>query len=205
LIAEGCAARRGKKWDAAKEMAAGEGKTPVLPSQVEEARGMAASVLAHPLASTILEHVGPIEQAIRWTDPDTGLKLKCKPDAVIVAKKHREAIFYDLKTTADLAAFGRKTVPQYKHHRQAQLYLDGLRTTLPEGTLLGFEWIIVGKTKPYDVLVRRPPPGMMLQATEDLAGLLGRLANSFKTDTWELPDSNTIETIDDLPRWAQTR
>ncbi len=205
LVAEGVARRSGKKWDALKERAADEGKTPVLPSQIEEARGMAASVFRHSLASTILEHAGPIEQAIRWTDPDTGLKLKCKPDVVIFDEKNREALLPDLKTTADLAAFGRKAVPQYRYHRQMKLYSDGVRTTLPEGTLIQPLWIIVGKRKPYDVLVRRPPPGMMLDATEDLADVLGRLAQSFKTDTWELPGSNTIETIDELPHWAKKR
>lgn len=202
VIAEGCNSRRGKKWDAITELAEAEAKTPVLPSQVDKAQAMAAAVRAHPLASTILDRAESIEQPIRWKDPETGLYLKCKPDCLVYDDVDRSTVLLpDLKTTSSLRKFP-KSIADYRYHRQSRLYRDGVQWKLPDDTEIGSLWILVGKTAPYDVLVRRPSPRLMLQAAVELADVLGRLAESFATGKWELPESNVIETID-VPRWAQ--
>ncbi len=198
VVAEGCSARRGKAWDAA-AMEACPDRIAVLPHQVDEARAMAASVLAHPLASTILERAESIEQSIRWTDPNTGIKLKCKTDFLVRDKG--VVLAPDLKTTAELAKFP-SSVANYRYHVQSRLYRNGIATTMPEGAEIQSLWIVVSKTPPHDVRVFRPSPAMDMQAGLELNAMLDRLAESFATDTWELPDSNIIEELE-LPRWAQ--
>ena len=204
LIAGDCTTRRGKAWDAGLMEAALEFKTLVLPSQVDDARAMADAVKAHPLASTILERAECIEQAIRWTDPTTGLKLKCKADFLVRQEGERPVVLApDLKTTADLATFP-SSVAKYGYHRQSRLYANGIARWYTGGddTRVDSLWIVVDKTPPHDVRVFRPSPAMNMQAQIELDVLLERLARSFATDTWELPDSNIIETVE-LPRWAQ--
>lgn len=202
-IAHGCNARRGNKWQAVAEMAAAEGKTPVPPAWIDDARAMTRAVQAHPLASTILERAESIEQPIRWTDPETGIRLKCKPDFLVTQDNTDGLVVLapDLKTSAELAKFP-SSVANYRYHIQSRLYRNGIATTLPEGAEIQSLWIVVSKTPPHDVRVFRPSPAMEFTAQLELNLLLDRLRDSFATDTWELPDSNRIETLE-LPRWAQ--
>lgn len=63
-----------------------------------------------------------IEHSLFWTDPDTGLKLKARPDFF-----NHSAVF-DLKTTKSINKYEfSKSIYEYGYHIQAALVMDGLK------------------------------------------------------------------------------
>lgn len=80
---------------------------------------MFESIMAHPEARSIIEADGIAESSWFWTDKETGLKCKCRPDKLIVSRQ------VDVKTTPDLKKF-HYSVDDYRYHVQNAWYCDGL-------------------------------------------------------------------------------
>lgn len=80
---------------------------------------MFESVMAHPEARAIIEAEGLPESSWFWTDKETGLECKCRPDKLIVSR------MADVKTTEDLKKF-HYSVDDYRYHVQNAWYCDGL-------------------------------------------------------------------------------
>lgn len=81
-----------------------------------------------------------------WTDPETGLKLKTRPDVVRVTKE----TLIDIKTCADASphGFGRQ-LHNLDYPFQAVMQIEGaIQTGLIE-KLGGYYWLAVQKTPPY--------------------------------------------------------
>lgn len=78
------------------------------------------SIMAHPEARAIIEADGICESSWFWTDKETGLKCKCRPDKLIVSRQ------VDVKTTEDLKKF-HYSVDDYRYHVQNAWYCDGLQ------------------------------------------------------------------------------
>jgi len=89
-----------------------------------------------PLASKLIWGNGPAERPIYWTDAETGIPCKAKPDRLLLGKR----IVVDLKTaeTCDPDEFGR-AVSRFGYDCQAAWYLDGLKAVY--GT--DFRWLLV--------------------------------------------------------------
>lgn len=187
LLADGCNSRRGKAWDAYAEEAARRGLTPILEEQLATAKAMASSVLTHPLAAQLLGGNGPVEQAIRWQHP-CGLKLKCKPDKVLLDPACD--IVIDLKTSRDPGpdAWPRLAYWAYQYHLQAALYLDGV-ASLGGHRPGDFVFIVVGNDAPHDVYVYKCDGELLAAAREELDGLYHRLQHSLTHDDWVAPKS----------------
>ena len=77
----------------------------------------------HPFAKELLEK-GVSEITVIWTDEETGLKCKCRPDRVPEGVK---GILIDLKTTTDASehAFLRSVVG-YGYAKQAAMSMEGI-------------------------------------------------------------------------------
>lgn len=76
--------------------------------QVHAAHQMRDNVMAQPSAKKLLEAEGPVEVIGVWDDPDTGLRLRIRPDKLVIAKdQHGElGTCVDLKTTRDASLDG---------------------------------------------------------------------------------------------------
>jgi len=74
-----------RKDDVAKQVAAFEerarGKIVVTPEMQQRADGMVRAVREHPKAAVMLGGA-EVEVSGFWTDPETGLKMRCRPDAM---------------------------------------------------------------------------------------------------------------------------
>lgn len=79
-----------KTWKAEQE---DQGRTVLIPQQIERIRGMARSLAAHPLVRAGILN-GEIEQSLVWKDEETGIWLKARPDAI----PNDSGDFADLKT-----------------------------------------------------------------------------------------------------------
>ena len=102
-----------------------EGKT--ILSIDDHATCMAISErLRHHPAASVLFRTGVAETSMFWTDPETGVLCKCRPDWLI-----KGMAILDVKSTTDAGAepFSR-SVYNYEYHMQAAWYLDGVRHCL---------------------------------------------------------------------------
>lgn len=79
---------------------------------------MFESVMAHPQARKLIEAQGIAEGSYFWTDKETGLQCKCRPD------KQIGSLLVDVKTTPSLSKFC-YSVEDFRYHVQDAWYTDG--------------------------------------------------------------------------------
>lgn len=122
-------------------------KTIINVADANQIIAMKSAVNNHPFAKSILA-LGLSEQTVIWTDGDTGIKCKCRPDRIPANGK---GLIVDLKTTTDAGEYGfGKSVLSYGYARQAAMYLDGVNTAT--GSFYdAFVFIAIEKEAPYRV------------------------------------------------------
>lgn len=82
---------------------------------------MFESVMAHPSARRIIEANGMAEHSFFWTDRESGVACRCRPDKVI----ETGGFAADVKTTPELSKF-MYSIEDYRYYVQDPFYLDGL-------------------------------------------------------------------------------
>ncbi|MDO5686453.1 MAG: PD-(D/E)XK nuclease-like domain-containing protein [Neisseria sp.] len=157
-------------------------------------KNMATSVRRHPRAAALLSS-GEAEASIFWTDHETGLECRCRPDFI-----HEKGILVDLKSTVSASPDDfAKSAANLRYHVQDAFYSEGYYRAHGKWAR-GFVFIAVEKTAPFAVACYE---------LDDEARELGRalfqdnlrtLAQAKQTDTWTAY-SEEIETLS-LPRWA---
>jgi exodeoxyribonuclease VIII len=100
-------------------------------------RLMFESVMAHPRAREIIEAEGVAESSYFWTDEETGIKCRVRPDKKIGLK------LTDVKTTPDLKKF-HFAVEDFGYHRQDAFYCDGVG--MFEDGPVSMEFLVIQKT-----------------------------------------------------------
>jgi hypothetical protein len=112
-----------KEW---REAQIASGKTVLTDEHLNAVRGMAAKLGAHPLIQSGLLN-GEIEKSLIWKDPETGIWLKARPDALPM----NGDIIADIKTTTDIKAVAvRRTIQDYGYHMQLALVGMGMEHIL---------------------------------------------------------------------------
>ncbi len=128
-----------------------EGKKILTADEHKKLTLMFESVMAHPQARALIEAQGFAESSWFWTDKDTGVKCRCRPDKLIGNKA------VDVKSTPDLVKF-KYSVDDYRYFVQNAFYCDGLeanRITSPHMEFLAIQKTIsIGR---YPVMVCRLP------------------------------------------------
>lgn len=185
-----------RRWRAEQEA---EGRTVLLPSQLEQIRGMARALAAHPLVDAGILN-GAIEQTIAWRCKETGIWLKARPDAI----PNDSGDFADLKKTtsvqgADLA----RTIAEYGYHQQAAMVSNGWHA-LTGKDVASFSFIFVEDKPPHCVRI-------VTLRDEDLArgerqNLIAtkKFVECMESGHWPGPGSEDAEYIS-LPDWAAKR
>ena len=191
LVVRGPVDRRGSKWkDKQAELTADQVLLPE--AEFDVARQMADNILAHPSAAGYFGDGMVAEQSIFADCPDTGLLLKCRPDAL----SHN--VIVDIKTTVDASPSGfDKQVWQYGYGIQDAFYrrvcsLAGLDVD-------DFIFVAVEKQPPYVVAVHVLSDEYINWADMVVTDTLQRIKyaqenNKFLTG-W--PETNVIHP----PRW----
>lgn len=135
------------------------GCTILTASQFETAKSCAASVnraiAEDPNLAALFRNNALIEQAFYWTDPDSGVLCKVKPDVLAGF-----GVIADLKTTRDVSFDSfQKSIVDYMYFLSAAFYIDGVKLALEQSgntELLAtfptsFVLLAVESSAPYDV------------------------------------------------------
>ncbi|MDO2987882.1 PD-(D/E)XK nuclease-like domain-containing protein [Mycobacteroides abscessus subsp. massiliense] len=138
-------------WQEAAEAARYRGQIPMHIAEVAKARAMAARVREHPLAAALLADGTP-ELSGYWHDPETGVRLRFRPDWLPNPGRGRLIVVdYKTATSAHPGHFARAAA-DYGYHQQVPWYLDGL-AACDIADDAAFVFIVQSKTPPFPVSV----------------------------------------------------
>jgi len=145
------------RTNAGKQMAAdirAAGLTLITEPDFECMKGIVISVMTHPVAGVMMKE-GKSEQSVFWTDPETGLPCKCRPDRIPDGDK---GVVVDIKTTKDAGyqAFANSVI-RYHYHTQAAFYLNGYNAASGKEAD-AFIFIACEREEPYRVEVYAMSP-----------------------------------------------
>lgn len=138
-------------WQEAAEAARQRGQIPMHIAEVAKAKAMAAKVREHPLAAALLADGTP-ELSGYWHDPETGVRLRFRPDWLPNPGRGRLIVVdYKTATSAHPGHFARAAA-DYGYHQQVPWYLDGL-AACDIADDAAFVFIVQSKTPPFPVSV----------------------------------------------------
>lgn len=143
---------------------------------------------------------GRAEMSAFWTDVETGIACKCRPDWLVRDGGAIDGIV-DLKTCADASAesFSR-SIALFGYDVQAAFYQDGIRSVT--GMTVPFYFIAVEKDSPHAAAVYRASDEMLEVGRAKYRGALQLLRWCRETGRWPTYQPNGEIEIIDLPRWA---
>lgn len=199
----------GARWDttAAKKKVAdvrAAGGIPLKQHEMDQVEAMAAALRNDPLAGPLLSGPGTAEQSIYWTDPETGVRCRIRPDWL----KHLAGLVLctDYKTTTDANPEAvSRAIRDWAYHQQDPFYIDGIQAAYRPDDVR-FVFIFQSKTPPFLVTVGElaVEDRLIGRARNQLA--LRRYAECERTGHW--PDwtgpTTEIPTIS-MPPWDVTR
>ena len=177
-----------------------DGKTPILQCDLERATAMAAVAWTHPMAGELLGAKGKAEVSLYADDPETGVRLRARPDWMTEAYDASRLWIVDYKTTVTARPddFARKAA-DFGYHMQAAWYID-VATILGLCDQPAFVFVAQEKEPPFLVSVVE----FDAEAIAEGRALNRQAINLFKrcTDTGEWPGyGDHIHPIS-LPHWA---
>lgn len=157
-------------------------------------RGMQLAIDSHDVAKKLIVN-GIAEASIFWTDAESGIECKARPDYWIESL----GLLVDLKTTED-ASPGEfaKSVANYRYHVQHAFYLDGMVSLGKQ--VNGFVFIAVEKKPPYAVGVYQLDAASVGKGRELYRRDMATLAQCLFADDWPAFGNQVMELS--LPLWA---
>ena len=182
--------RQGKEWEAFK--AEHSDRHILSRAEYDRALGCGRAVRANRHARPYIDH-GIKESVVTWTDPDTGLKVKAKPD-------NAGRWLMDMKTTTAIEPHRFSPhVARMGYHGQCAVYIDGLRAN---GIDVHDEAIIVAvqSEPPFDCVVYRLEDHVVDEGRRLYKSLLQRLAECMESNEWPGIAQDVVPL--DIPEWA---
>lgn len=138
---------------------------------------------------------GQAEGSAFWTDKNTGVKAKCRPDYY----RHHDRVIIDVKTTENAAAdeFAR-VMANLKYHWQAQHYIRGIEA-VTEAPIFSFKFLVVEKKPPYAYALYTLHHSALDKAEEDLQHIMTKYQACQELNEWpSYPNTGELY----LPTWA---
>ena len=168
------------------------GKIVLSPEDADEVRRMADAVRSHPAAGFLLELPGRREASYTWTDPETGLECKTRPDW------HSEdrRIVVDVKTCRDSSRVEfAKAISNLDYHVQAAWNQTALEAEQ-------FLTIAVENERPYAVAVYPASGALIAAGQRRIDAAMTILAECWKSGRWPGYGDLVQEPIE-LPAWCR--
>jgi exodeoxyribonuclease VIII len=187
--------RAGKVWEEFTAVAEAAGKTVLTDDQYTAALEMRDAVRSHPVAAPYLE-AGIAERPIYWTDSDTGIACRARPDLISTSKP----AVVELKTarSTDARLFG-NSAAHLSYHGQLAFYVDGMAAQPGFGVLPAV--IIAVEKDSLDVSVFTVDAEDALYAGQALyRELLAKVAACEASGKW--PGRCEREIALQLPAWS---
>lgn len=156
--------------------------------KIEEIWGVLS---AHPYASRLLMQ-GKSEQSVFWTDPETLIDCKARPDRV-PAGDH--GVIIDLKTTRDSEQWSfERDCLKLGYYRKAAMYVEGFN--LVSSTQVdAFVFIVCETTPPYPVEVYALPSWRLEQGRMEYHALLEIERSCRQANHWPAWRYSSIRTL----------
>jgi len=138
--------RRGNKWSVPKELADKNGQILLTRADYEKCCAIQASLLAEKEIGDLLTGEGNLrEKTIIWTDEETGIECKIRPDLIVPDQK----IIIDLKTAANASKEGfQSSIAEYGYHVQEAMYREG--HAVLSGSEFDFFFLAVEPEPPFE-------------------------------------------------------
>ena len=160
-------------------------------NQYHALQAMAESFQKNELARQFLEKA-KVEQSIYWSDPETNILCKCRPDIL------RSNLVVDLKTTQDGSARAfSKAVYNYGYHIQAVMVQEALKH-LKQKIIEDFLFLVIEKIPPYVISIYQLDQTSLEQGRHEFKQLLTRYQHCLETNDWP---AYAIQEIS-LPRYV---
>lgn len=174
------------------------GNVPLKPDEYAVVVAMAEKLKSHPIAAKLFESGSP-EQSIYWTDKESGVRLRARPDWITRFANGRTAMV-DFKSanSAAPADFARSAA-DYGYHQQQPWYCDGFAAVAADSNA-AFLFVVQEKAAPYLVNVIE-----LDREAVELGRRLNRLAietyaRCMESGIW--PGYGNDVTRIELPQWA---
>lgn len=147
-----------------------EGKTVISEEDYIKAVQMMKAAYKNPVAAELLQ--GTHEESFFWTDPDTGIDCKIRPDCLTTYQG--KPYIVDYKTT-DSCADGHfeRSCNKYGYKLQAGMYCEGMMQTSFQD--YGFAFVAQEKAEPYAVRVYICSPEFIREGYDQFRTLIGTL------------------------------
>lgn len=176
--------------------AAAKGATLLPYADFKTAMAVKASCHTHPMAKQMFRE-GKAEQSVFWTDEETGVLCKCRPDWLLGGEN---PAILDLKSTVDASPNGFMTSAyKYRYHVQAAWYLDGLEAAMGVKPDV-FMFLAVEKTAPHAAAFYYADEQMIAAGRAEYRKQLRLYAECAATNSW--PGYNEKLLPLSLPKWA---
>lgn len=170
-----------KAWKAEQMLA---GLTVLTAKQVEQIKGMAASLAAEPIVQGGILN-GHVEISMFWRDEETGIWLKARPDVVPVTSTEAA----DMKCVADVSDDGiARGLGERGYHQQAGLVGEGFRKTL-DIEMEHFTLVYVEQKRPHCVRFDEIPPDEIAAGAAENRAALRLFKRCIETGYWPGPKS----------------
>lgn len=201
----GCMNRNTKAWHEI-AAAAAPGVFPIQQDQYDVAMAQRDSVmsLTNVYGSLSMEEImakGRAEPSVYWTDPDTGVSCRCRPDWAHAINK-KQAVLIDIKTFGDATpeAFS-KQINRMRYHVQDAFYSEGF--SIASGLeVVAFIFVAVEDKFPYAAAAYQLGPDSRFEGANECRRLLDIYADCEKHNFW--PGYSDKTTVVDLPPYALT-
>lgn len=186
-----------RAWLAQQETA---GRTVLTPAQIEQIRGMARALAAHPLVAAGLLN-GEVERSLIWCDEETGVWCKSRPDCI----PNDSGDVADLKTTTDvnydeLAS----TIGKLGYHMQGALVGEAFKKVLGR-PMTSFSLCFVEKKLPHCVRVVTLKDCDLERGARQNRAALRIFADCMEKGVWPGPGDHSDADFIEIPAWMQTR
>lgn len=182
------ATKEGKEW----KLSVG-GKKILSFEDFRAVQFMSANVLEHPVIGDLIEK-GIKEKSFFWTDPETGLLCKCRPDCFIGDK------VIDIKTAEDASPRGfQSSIQKWGYATQSVHYLEGM-SHITGKRLTDFIHVVVEKSAPFAVACYVLDDASLERAAIDVRRGLALIKDCRDKKQWPAYQAE-IQTTN-LPHWA---
>lgn len=142
-------------------------KTVITTDDLDTIRCMVDAICENETAKLLL--TGTIETPIFWTDPETGVECKIKPDCVAMWDGRPIIVDYKTVSSCDERAF-KSECRKYGYKIQAGMYTEGFALT--HFNEVSFAFVAQEKTAPYGVRVFWCDPEFIEQGNRQFHELL---------------------------------
>ena len=176
---------------------ANAGKTILSESDMSTIKEMYGALAIHPIAAPLLLE-GRSEMSVFWTDDETGLPCKCRPDRI---PDGEHGVILDLKTVrnADIHAFTSSCIT-YGYARQAGMYIEGFNA-VSSAKVDAFCFIAIEKDAPYRIEVYTLEDLFIDYGRKEFHRLINIEKGCRAKQFWPNYKSEEIRTLY-LPNWA---